>query len=1280
MGWPWRFVDLDEEARALRRETLDRYAAYSQLSVLIPVLGFVGFQLARRAYRYVSASTFGRSAAYSSLPAAPNSPSIKSRRLTPSGALEIRLGAVKWWLGDEVFFLGKYRGERDVWVFGGLWTAWLLLLCMLGTDGDYLHLTKRFGVVAAAQFPIQYLLALKFLNPFALAFRVSHEQINRWHRLQGRVVYILLLLHVICYVNYFIQVGILVRRLFAPVVFAGVVSWIGINLMTATAIDLVRNFSYRLFFIVHLLVSFALPPLLFYHAKPARVSMVAALAFIILDIVVRRLKTITTKAAFERIPGTNLIKVSAPLPQRSQADEFNNHPGSHVYVSIPAAARPDAGPTSSSWIYDFCLNPFTVADVDEATGDLTIVARHRGGPMTAALAHFAKGSQSLPPTPTTPNLDAASRSAGYKIPLSIEGPYGAAQHFPNLAGPDFDRVLMVTGGVGATFLIPLFRALLHENPNAKVELIWAVRSPDEASWAVQEGSGGNILTDDRVHLFMTGDVVADDPGSTPAGGSSLAPSGSSNSTSDRAASGTAVEMNPLYRDGRGGRFSAMSNRRRPDLRKIVDDIFKHGSEERVAVLVCGPEEMARELRGYVGAWVQRGRSVWWHNEGFGCMSQTTQDQILVLGAGELGDAMLDALTSSPLYSPSLHRISVLIRPETITSTDAAKQARVRAYKAKDISLVGGDLVGAAEADLVSILAPYTTVILASGMTAPPGTQLKICRAALAARAARFVPWQFGVDYDVLGPLAGGGLFAEACEVRSVLRAQDAVRWTVVSCGIFTSFLFEESWGVVVPQGEGVKVTALGSWEDGITATTAEDIARVTARLVLDPEEDGAWSGGGREGAGPPVYIAGDTLTYADLADLVGRVTGKEVVRECVGRDDLRKTLKQDPDNKLYKYRVVFGGGSGRHHPYYAMTRPTNLRIARTPLAGLTIGNAWSSCINSSRPTASLTLFNSRRNASSTAPAASAVTTSADHSMDPIQARRSLIVNPPATTRPPPLNLPTRGADTSKIGHLIATGKAYFTFYKTGMSHIGKNYKLSSAVEKHAQQVREVGPAATEFAASDPSSSDPIPPPPGSRAAVILRERLRHDLSRLPVFALILLVCGEFTPLVVMLLPRVVPLPCRIPRQVDKLDRLAEAGRSASFAELKQQQDGNEKSPLDTAVVYRHIGRSLSLLGGPVSTAMLPSPILQRRVNMRLAFLADDDAVLRANGATAALVPDEVRLACKDRGMDVLGVDDGELERLLTRWLDLLAGCDRETTFSRMRHLLVTRPQDWPRSF
>jgi hypothetical protein len=62
---------------------------------------------------------------------------------------------------------------------------------------------------------------------------------------------------------------------------------------------------------------------------------------------------------------------------------------------------------------------------------------------------------------------------------------------------------------------------------------------------------------------------------------------------------------------------AAGGRERPDLRKIVDGTFRHGNEERVAVLVCGPKQMARELREQVGRWVKKGRDVYFHDESFG---------------------------------------------------------------------------------------------------------------------------------------------------------------------------------------------------------------------------------------------------------------------------------------------------------------------------------------------------------------------------------------------------------------------------------------------------------------------------------------------------------------------------------------------------------------------------------------------------------------------------------------------------------------------------------------
>lgn len=56
---------------------------------------------------------------------------------------------------------------------------------------------------------------------------------------------------------------------------------------------------------------------------------------------------------------------------------------------------------------------------------------------------------------------------------------------------------------------------------------------------------------------------------------------------------------------------------RPDLRGIVDELFSHDRNERVAVLVCGPMGMGAAARKEVGRWVRKGREVFWHSEEFG---------------------------------------------------------------------------------------------------------------------------------------------------------------------------------------------------------------------------------------------------------------------------------------------------------------------------------------------------------------------------------------------------------------------------------------------------------------------------------------------------------------------------------------------------------------------------------------------------------------------------------------------------------------------------------------
>ncbi|KAK5058659.1 hypothetical protein LTR84_010923 [Exophiala bonariae] len=298
---------------------------------------------------------------------------------------------------------------------------------------------------------------------------------------------------------------------------------------------------------------------------------------------------------------------------------------------------------------------------------------------------------------------------------------------------------------------------------------------------------------------------------------------------------------------------------------------------------------------------------------------TTTNSILVLGAGELGHAILSSLLANPRYNtPSAPTtITLLVRPATLAHPGEAKLKQQNSYRAQGVRLVAGDIDADDEATLTDIFRPYSTVIHAGGMNSPAGTITKITRAVLAAVVKLYMPWQHGVNYDAIGRDGGEGLFSEQVDVRDLLRSQSATQWVIVSCGIFMSFLFEEYWGVVVKKqqavGEGgsagqegtrIRVTALNSWDDIITVTTAEDIGRCAAELVLDSDAP----------RDRPVYIAGDTLTYRAFADTLQSVTGVEVVRDVWPVDYLRELSRNDPDDKLKKYRVVFAEGTGLSWP------------------------------------------------------------------------------------------------------------------------------------------------------------------------------------------------------------------------------------------------------------------------------------------------------------------------------------------------------------------------------
>lgn len=269
-------------------------------------------------------------------------------------------------------------------------------------------------------------------------------------------------------------------------------------------------------------------------------------------------------------------------------------------------------------------------------------------------------------------------------------------------------------------------------------------------------------------------------------------------------------------------------------------------------------------------------------------SQDQKASILVLGTGQLGEAVLDALV--PRSADHGVQIDVLVRPG-----DEAGSAFVRSIGAAPIM---GDIAAASEAEIAAWFAPYDTVVSCIGFAAGKGTQLKLARAALASGIRRYFPWQFGADYDRLGRGGPQPLFDEQLDVRDLLRSQDRMRWVIVSVGMFTSFLFEPSFGVVDLHAGTVR--ALGSWTNAVTLTTPEDIGYLTTEIIFAEPEF----------ADEVVHLAGDTISYGDLADLVERELGRPIERVELTTDALAADLAGDPDDTMRRYRAVFAIGRG----------------------------------------------------------------------------------------------------------------------------------------------------------------------------------------------------------------------------------------------------------------------------------------------------------------------------------------------------------------------------------
>lgn len=270
------------------------------------------------------------------------------------------------------------------------------------------------------------------------------------------------------------------------------------------------------------------------------------------------------------------------------------------------------------------------------------------------------------------------------------------------------------------------------------------------------------------------------------------------------------------------------------------------------------------------------------------------------------------------------------------------------------------------------------------------------------------------------------------------------------------------------------------------------------------------------------------------------------------------------------------------------------------------------------------------------------------------------INAPISTLPAILDipdpLPTSAPTPEKLKRIVAVGRAYLTFYKTGLKNVYHNYRASLPLR------RELGlpaylpvspPRSSKFdetLRTEPSLS--TPELKLGRGRFQLVRRSARDVQRMIPFTLILIICGEFTPLIVPIFgSAITPATCRVPGQVakereagSKRKVLAQQALAAATGEavpttgsdaeraqlvelstISSARQASAQKVLQTCAMFGLVKKHDRFLG-----TVLAGPVYRPRLLRYLHYLTIDDRMILDAGVDA-LSADEVRIAVEERG-------------------------------------------------
>ncbi|KAI0053615.1 hypothetical protein FA95DRAFT_1600760 [Auriscalpium vulgare] len=423
--------------------------------------------------------------------------------------------------------------------------------------------------IAAAQLPLLPALSSKN-NVIGWLTGIGHEKLNVLHRIVARCILVLIWVHLWGRWKIgFTGVDDIASHGWIQL---GVVAGITYTLAIVLSIRPIRAYWYEVFHVLHVVLIFVFILTAYLHASEPGFGTYVWPTWVVwgFDRVFRLSRHIALNVVLKPQHTEGTLSLVTPDSLRLHVTRrlpLGWRPGQHVFLTFPTIAT-----------MPFETHPFTIASIPSATEG-----------SEKQLTFYIRGRKGL----TQKLVEQATDKDGVKVPVSVEGPYGAP---PNLA--PYATSILVAGGTGVSYTLPLLLDLVKQSRDGtaltkRIVFIWILRNEDHLEWIAsaladaQACAPPSLTLDINVFVTSKRDATPTVPVSPHKADGSESPS----REEDSKKSPEAAELGgltPLYG--------------RPDMRDLLQGVLRD-AEGPVSIDVSGPAGLVKDVRGTLASLV-----------------------------------------------------------------------------------------------------------------------------------------------------------------------------------------------------------------------------------------------------------------------------------------------------------------------------------------------------------------------------------------------------------------------------------------------------------------------------------------------------------------------------------------------------------------------------------------------------------------------------------------------------------------------------------------------------